>query len=201
MLAFSRLTSILLFVLSLSFLTCAAPTAKSQGLALRGADVDANALLAVCVDAKVAIQAQLDACAHVTDVKTGAVVVTEVMAHIQSMTEVVVKVQAGATISDDIKVKIFAEVALLVKLVVKICAALVAKLGVSVAAVLCIQLDAAVKILLLTVEAHISGVIAACAKVLIDIKADVLVKLNLFLLAQALGLVKVYINTAVGVSL
>jgi hypothetical protein len=62
MLAFSRLTSILLFVLSLSFLTCAAPTAKSQGLALRGADVDANALLAVCVDAKVAIQAQLDAC-------------------------------------------------------------------------------------------------------------------------------------------
>jgi hypothetical protein len=37
------------------------------------------------------------------------------MAHIQAMTEVVVKVQAGATISDDIKVKIFAEIALLVK--------------------------------------------------------------------------------------
>jgi hypothetical protein len=60
MLAFSRITSLLLFVLSLSFLTCALPTSVGHSNALATRDQGAE-LLKICADLEVDVKAKVDA--------------------------------------------------------------------------------------------------------------------------------------------
>ncbi|CUA77102.1 hypothetical protein RSOLAG22IIIB_12551 [Rhizoctonia solani] len=201
MLAFSRIASFLLFVLSLSFLTCAAPTAATpNALAVRSDDVGSVCLGAV-VDLKAKLQEHLEACAHLSTVADAQVRVGTISADINVAIDAVVALGADLNVSADIKAKIAAELALVIRILVKICASLVAKLGLSVVLALCVQIDALVKILLFSVDACVSGVIVICAKLLVDIDVNVLLKLNLDLCAKVLGLVKVKVGAAVGVAL
>ncbi|CAE6451141.1 unnamed protein product [Rhizoctonia solani] len=201
MLAFSRLTSVLLFVLSLSFLTCAAPTiGKSQELAVRGDDAGVT-VLNLLVGLKADLEVEANACAAVTTLVEAEAHLDVITKRVKVVADACVKIGANAVVSGDIKAKIAAELALIIKVIVKICASLVAKLGVNVAILLCVQIDAIVKVLFLSVDACVSGVVALCVKLLGDVDVNVLLKLNLDLCAQVLGLVKVKVAAAVGVSL
>ncbi|KAH7332945.1 hypothetical protein B0J17DRAFT_709395 [Rhizoctonia solani] len=182
MLAFSRLTSILLFVLSLSYLTCAAPTiGKPQALAARGDDAGCTR-------------------SSITSAVDAEVLVTVITKELKVVADACVKVGANVNVSAEVKGKIAAELALIVKLI-QICASLITKRGATVALSLCVQIDAMAKLLLILVDACVSGVVALCVKLMVGVSIKVLLKLNLDLCAQVLGLVKIKVSGAVGVAL
>lgn len=60
MLAFNRITSVLFFILSLGFITCALPTHATNSNALAARDQGTD-LLKICADLEVDIQAKVDA--------------------------------------------------------------------------------------------------------------------------------------------
>ncbi|KAH7318900.1 hypothetical protein B0J17DRAFT_773178 [Rhizoctonia solani] len=187
MLAFSRLTSILFFVLSLSFLACAHPTpaAKSNALAARDPGAD---LLNICANLEADVKAKCDAIAKV-DIKVLADIEVEVKA-IVSLVDVAakaipalgVKIDIGA----DVKAQVAVHIAAVIKLVVNLCVTLVAKLGITVLLTLLAKIDVCLQLLLsnLAIVAH--GIVALIAKLLVDVTAQVFLDASLKLCLSVL---------------
>ncbi|CAE6397146.1 unnamed protein product [Rhizoctonia solani] len=198
MLAFSRLASILLFVLSLSFLACAAPTAANSALAVRGDDVGVMCLDTI-TNLRVKLDAHVEACVSLTTVEAAKVFVDVLVVDVQAAIDVIVKLSLNVLVSVEIKAKIAAELALVIRAIVTICATLVANLGLDIAISLCVMIDAIVKILCLSIDACVSGVLELCAKLLIDLDVHVLLKLHLDLCVKVLGLAHLLVGAVVGI--
>ncbi|MCV2423860.1 hypothetical protein LNV47_25085, partial [Paucibacter sp. DJ4R-1] len=139
MIAFTRLTSILLFVLSLGFLVSALPTAvDSKALAARHAShdlvdliVDLQAKVEVDVKAIVAVDAVVDLVAKVE------VLVADVTACAKAVVAIGANIDIDASVKADIAVK----VAAIISVIVKLCVDLVAKFGILVVVGLLAKID------------------------------------------------------------
>ncbi|CAE6473777.1 unnamed protein product [Rhizoctonia solani] len=191
MIGFTRLTTFLLFVLSLGFLTCAAPTSgNTQSLAVRGGGVDA--LVTVLVDVHTKLEAHLAVCANaevLADVETQ--LVAKVAADLDVCTQAVVAIGAIADIDAKVKLDIAARVAVIVKLVAQILIKISAKLSVSVMARICAQIDVCLKALLVALNICIQGVVGLALKAIVDLTVVVFLKVKLVLCADVLGLLKI----------
>ncbi|KDN35468.1 hypothetical protein RSAG8_11551, partial [Rhizoctonia solani AG-8 WAC10335] len=111
------------------------------------------------------------------------------------------KVGANVNVSADVKAKLAAEFTHIIQAIVKICVSLVAKLGATVALSLCVQIDAMINILLLSIDACVSGVFALCVKLLVDIDVDDLLKLNRDLCTHVLGFAQIKVLGTVGIAI
>ncbi|CAE6535572.1 unnamed protein product [Rhizoctonia solani] len=191
MIAFTRLTTFLLFVLSLGFLACAAPTSdNTQALAVRSGDC--NALVDALVDLEVKLKAHLDVCVNadvLADVNVN--LVAKVVADVDVCTKAVLAIGAIADVDAKIKLDIIAHIAVIVKLVAQILIKISAKLSVSVMAKICAQIDLCLKALLVALNVCIDGVVGLALKAIVDLTVVVFIKVKLVLCADILGLVKV----------
>ncbi|KAF8704739.1 hypothetical protein RHS03_05789, partial [Rhizoctonia solani] len=191
MIAFSRLTTLLLFVLSLGFLTCAAPTTgNAQALAVRGGDcanvVDALASL------KTKLEVHLDACDLVkADTDVNVLIIAKVKADVEEATKAVTKIGVIADFDAKIKADIVARIAVIVSLVAKILIKLSAKISASIMADICIQIDVCLKALLVALNVCINGVVALSLKAIVDLTILVFIKVKLSLCAGLLGLLNI----------
>ncbi|KAG8729769.1 hypothetical protein FRC11_008048 [Ceratobasidium sp. 423] len=191
MIAFSRLASFLFFMLSLSFLTCAAPTSgKTQELAVRGGDC--NTVLNALVDVEAKLKGHLDVCVNadvLADVNVN--LIAKVVADINACVDVVAKVGVIANVDAKVKADIVARIAAIVTLCARILIKLSAKLSVSVMASICAQIDVCLKALLVALNVCISGVVGLSLKAIVDLTVVVFIKVKLALCADVLGLLKI----------
>ncbi|CUA77361.1 hypothetical protein RSOLAG22IIIB_06676 [Rhizoctonia solani] len=209
MLAFSRIASFVLFVLSLSFLTSAAPTPISNGLSVReGIRSETDLVVAACVDLHAKVVAHADV-----------IVKLEELVGVKARVEVVVKdmkVFAGlvakikvSTVDAKVQAEIAAHVLVILQAIVKVCVSIIAKFGISV----CLDIIASLQVALKLVIDNLSVCIVGFADVFVklitdvqlkaiaDVRLDAIVKLCLEVRAK-LGLnVNLNVLGLVGVSL
>ncbi|CEL61267.1 hypothetical protein RSOLAG1IB_09889 [Rhizoctonia solani AG-1 IB] len=193
MLAFSRLTTFLLFVLSLSFLTCAAPTSgKAQELSIR--EDNCSGVVTALAQLEAKLKVHLDACAQI-DAKVGAEdLIVKVKADIDATVQAVVSVNVHGNVEGKVKTEIIGRIAAIITIVAKILIKLSAKLSVSVMAQICVQIDACLKALLLSLNVLIPGIVSLSLNAIVDLTVIVFIKVKLVLCAEVLGLLKVHIN-------
>ncbi|KAG8793827.1 hypothetical protein FRC12_001457 [Ceratobasidium sp. 428] len=190
MLAFSRLTSFLLFVLSLSFLTCALPTpavAGSKELAIR--DGGDQALLSVVAGLRANADAKvqdLGGCNNVVDAKAGLSVIVELIGDAATNVSALGKVEVAA----DVTVQIVAHVSAVICVVLKLCLELGAKFGVTVFLAVLAKLDLCLHLLVLNLGVCIQGFAALCAKAFVGIDLGAFAKLHLVLCATLFDVVR-----------
>ncbi|CUA69277.1 hypothetical protein RSOLAG22IIIB_08401 [Rhizoctonia solani] len=187
MLAFTRLTSILLFVLSLGFLVSALPTAvDSKALVARhGSDqlVTLVADLKVKVDAHVQVIAAAEVVVDVI-AKVG-LLVADVTACATAILAIGANIQIDASVKADIAVK----VAAIITVIVNLCVSLVAKFGILVVAGLLAQIDVCLKLLVANLGVCVDGIIVLVANIVVKLGVSVLASVNLNLCISVLGLV------------
>ncbi|CAE6462742.1 unnamed protein product [Rhizoctonia solani] len=179
MLAFSRLTSILLFVLSLSFLTCAAPTPKSNALAAReGVRSDAGLLVAACVDARAKVVASADVICKLDDIVK---IKTNVKVMIDDINVFATLVAKLKLVDADVKVKaeIAAHLLVILKAIIKICVHLIAKLSLNVALELIASIQAALKLVIDNLNVCIVGFLEVFVKIVTDAELKALADVHL----------------------
>ncbi|CAE6487317.1 unnamed protein product [Rhizoctonia solani] len=191
MIAFSRLATFLVFVLSLGFLTCAAPTAgKSHDLAIRGGDC--STVVQALVDLEAKLKGHLDVCVN-ADVLANveALLLTKVKKDIDVARNAVVAVGAIADVDGKVKLDIVAHIAAVITLVAQILIKLSAKLSLSVMAKICADIDVCLKALLVALNVCIQGVLGLSLKAIVDLTVVVFIKVKLLLCADVLGLLKI----------
>ncbi|KAH7332946.1 hypothetical protein B0J17DRAFT_631937 [Rhizoctonia solani] len=176
MFAFTRLASVVLLVLSLGWLTCAAPTpvmlgqksGKLHALAVRGYQEGAGnvkILLGAIVDLKAKVVARADA---IVDNKANALV--EAQAEINALIADVelCKTTLASLKNLDIDVKLKASIAahvlVIIKAILKICASLTAKFGIPVFLELFAKLDLCLKVLLRSLDVCMDGFLVTIGK-------------------------------------
>ncbi|KAG8739277.1 hypothetical protein FRC11_000789, partial [Ceratobasidium sp. 423] len=116
MLAFGRFTSILFFVLSLSFLTCAAPTPKSGALAVReGVRTDVDLLVAACIDVRAKVVARADAIVKIDDVVKIGTEIDAVVSALNVYANLVARVKVAANVDANVKAEIAAHLLVILK--------------------------------------------------------------------------------------
>ncbi|KDN33652.1 hypothetical protein RSAG8_13253, partial [Rhizoctonia solani AG-8 WAC10335] len=186
MLAFTRLTSILLFVLSLGFLVSALPTAvDSKALAARHSDdlvgliVDLQAKVDVDVKAIVAVDAVVDLAAKVD------VLVADVTACAKAVVAIGVNVDIDASVKADIAVK----VAAIITVIVQLCVDLVAKFGILVVVGLLAKIDLCLQLLLVNLGVVVQGLIVLIVNIVVKLGVNVFVQAHLGLCINVLGLI------------
>ncbi|KAH7326928.1 hypothetical protein B0J17DRAFT_632860 [Rhizoctonia solani] len=138
MIAFTRLTSILLFVLSLGFLVSALPTAAKV-------DVD--------VEDIVAVKAVADLAAKVD------VLVTDITACAKAIVALGANIEIDASVKADIAVK----VAAMITVIVNACVSLVAKFGILVVITLLAKIDVCLQLLIVNLGVCVEGIISLVA--------------------------------------
>ncbi|EUC59583.1 hypothetical protein RSOL_320720 [Rhizoctonia solani AG-3 Rhs1AP] len=194
MIAFTRLTTFLLFVLSLGFLACAAPTSdNTQALAARSGDC--NALVDALVGLEAKLNVYMDICVNaevLADVE--AKLVVPIVADLDVCTKAVVAIGAIADVDAKIKLDIIAHIAVIVKLVAQILIKISAKLSVSVMAKICAQIDLCLKALLVALNICIQGVVGLALKAIVNLTVVVFIKVKLALCADILGLLNVKVG-------
>ncbi|KAJ1309307.1 hypothetical protein OPQ81_004969 [Rhizoctonia solani] len=191
--AFSRLTSFILFVLSLSIFAHALPAPGTSGvLATRDAKCDS------LVNALVDLKAKVDVCVSalvkadvVTDVTTQ---LDLIVAHVELSAHDIVSIGPVSDADVVVKADIAAKVAAIIAVILKACLKVSIKLGVQVIAELLVKLDAALKLLLVNVGACVDGVVVLVSKIVVTTCAHIIVMLNLQLCAKVLALVNLNIN-------
>ncbi|KAG9089253.1 hypothetical protein FS749_001493 [Ceratobasidium sp. UAMH 11750] len=188
--AFTRLTSFLLFVLSLSFLTCALPTlapAGSQDLAVRtgsGQDV-----LDIVLDLKAKVKAEvavLTGCGTVAEVKAEVDVIVDL---VEVAAKVILGVGAHIEVDADIKAKIAVEVAAIISVIVQACLSVSVKIGLVLVIAIFAKIDVCLQLLLVNLGICIEGIVAVIAKLVVRISVEAIIKLHLNLCASLLTIV------------
>ncbi|CAE6434951.1 unnamed protein product [Rhizoctonia solani] len=186
MLAFTRLTSILLFVLSLGFLVSALPTAvDNKALAARhGSDL---------VDLMVGLQAKVDvhvkAIVAVNTIVDVTAKVALLIADVNACAAAVLALGANIEIDASVKADIAVKVAAIITVIVNLCVSLVAKFGILVVVGLCAQIDVCVKLLIANLGVCVDGIIVLIANIVVKLGVSVLASVNLNLCISVLGLV------------
>ncbi|CUA77359.1 hypothetical protein RSOLAG22IIIB_06674 [Rhizoctonia solani] len=195
MLAFSRIASFVLFVLSLSFLTYAAPTPISNELSVRGEGAgEAGILVAACVDLRAKLYLNADIVAKLDDVAQVKAVVDVMVRDLKVYADLVLKVK-GIKVDAALQAEIAAHLLVILNTIVRTCATIIAKFGVSVCLDIIATLQVALKLVIDNLNICIVGFIDvfvkliadAQLKAIADVRLDVLLKLFLSVRAR-LGL-------------
>ncbi|KAG9107963.1 hypothetical protein FRC07_008558 [Ceratobasidium sp. 392] len=187
MLAFTRLTSFLLFVLSLSFLTCALPTpAAVDSNELVARTGGANAVLGLVVDLKVKVEVEvgvLAACATLADVKAQ---VDVIVGLVEAVAKAILTIGAKIEADVELKAKIAAEVAAIINLIVQACLKVSVKFGLALVIALFAKIDICLHLLLINLGVCIEGIVGLVAKLVVDVSLQAILKLHLSLCASVL---------------
>ncbi|KAG8736999.1 hypothetical protein FRC10_008660 [Ceratobasidium sp. 414] len=177
--AFTRLTSFLLFVLSLSFLTCALPTpaaAGSNGLAVRN---DAcQGVLDILVELKAKVDVTTNALLGCGTLAEVTVQVDLLAGEVEAAAEAILAIGTHNDVGADIKANIAAEVAAIICVIVQACLSISLKFGLSVVLVICAKIDACIHLLLVNLGLCIEGIVVVIAKLVVGASADTLLKLD-----------------------
>ncbi|CAE6537854.1 unnamed protein product [Rhizoctonia solani] len=169
MLAFTRITSILLFVLSLGFLVSALPTAvDSKALAARHASDD---LVGLLVDLQVKVDVHVKAIAAVKAVVDLGAKVDVLVADVTVCAKAILAI--GANIDIDASVK--ADIAV--------------KFGILVVVGLLAKLDVCINLLLVNLGVVVEGIIVLVANIVVKLGVNVFVQAHLGLCLNVLGLI------------
>ncbi|KAG9118753.1 hypothetical protein FRC07_006593 [Ceratobasidium sp. 392] len=190
--AFTRLTSFLLFVLSLSFLTCALPTPAAVGskeLAVRTADCGPK-VLDIVLNLRAQVEADVAAIAKAEVLADVQVAVGILLKHIYAAADATLAVGVKVDIEAKVKAKIVVEVALCITLIVKACIALVLKFGLLAVLAVLASIDVAIKALLVNLQICIAGIITLIVQAIVDVKVVAFIKVHLLLCVDVLGLLK-----------
>ncbi|CAE6394588.1 unnamed protein product [Rhizoctonia solani] len=186
MLAFTRLTSILLFVLSLGFLVSALPTTESKALAARHASDD---LVGLIVDLKAKVDVDVKAIVAVEAVVDLAAKVEVLVADVTVCAKAVLAIGANIDIDASVKADLAVKVAAIITVIVNLCVSLVAKFGILVVVGLLAQIDFCLQLLIGNLGACVDGIITAIAKIVIDLGVSVFASVHLGLCINVLGLI------------
>ncbi|CAE6436359.1 unnamed protein product [Rhizoctonia solani] len=190
MLAFSRITSILLFVLSLSFLACALPTSAANSNAVVVRDQSAQ-LLNICAN----LEADVKAKVNTVDIATVKVladvepVLVAIIAIVNVAIKAIIAIGANINIAVDVKAQVAVHIAACIRLIVNLCVSLVAKLGVTVLLAILVKIDVCLQLLLTNLAVVVDGIVVLVAKLLLDLTVQVFVNIRLNLCLSVLGLV------------
>ncbi|QRV96178.1 transmembrane protein [Ceratobasidium sp. AG-Ba] len=176
MLSFARLTSFLLFVLSLSFLTCAAPTPKSSGLAVRdygyGDDRGSYSPSDNVAEILVGLKADVDAtCNKIVDITVFAEIQSEVavlVAHVHHAAELVLAL-GEVKVDADVQMKIAVQVYAIIKVIIQAFAKVSARFGITAVLAIWAQIDACIRLLLVNCDVCIHGIVAVVLKLCVDV--------------------------------
>ncbi|KAF8682846.1 hypothetical protein RHS04_02037 [Rhizoctonia solani] len=195
MLAFSRLASFLLFVLSLSLLTCAAPTSMSSTLVAReGVRGKGDLVVAACIDLRAKAYTKAESIVKIDGALKLGVEVESLCKDIIAFSDVLVKVKT-ADVDAKVRAEIAAHLLVILKAIIKICAHLIAKLDLKVALELIAKVQVALKLVIDNLDICVSGflevfvklVAEADLRLMANVHLDVI--LNLFVSIRAkLGL-------------
>ncbi|CAE6452453.1 unnamed protein product [Rhizoctonia solani] len=202
MLALGRLASFVLFVLSLSLLSCAVPTpvlhgqnpSRSHVLAVRGyreGAGDAKVLLGAIIDLKAKINTRADAIAYIT-----ADALVEAQAEIDSLVADIEFCSNAIASLKNLKIDarigaaIASHVLVIVRAILKICLSLMTKFGVQVFLDLFAKLDLCLKILLRSLDVCMDGFLADLAKRLVEADMNALAGVKLIVCHDLLVLVR-----------
>ncbi|CAE6459035.1 unnamed protein product [Rhizoctonia solani] len=179
MLAFSRLASFLLFVLSLSFLTCAAPTPMSDDLIAReGVRDNDDLLLAAVIDLRTKCYNHAEAIDKIDDSLKLIVKIDSLVKEIGAVADVIAKVKL-ADADAKVKADIAAHLLVVLKAVIKICAHLIAKLDLKAALDLIVKVQAALKLLIDNLEISVSGFVDIFVKIIPEAELKAMANVHL----------------------
>ncbi|KAG8694646.1 hypothetical protein FRC08_008345 [Ceratobasidium sp. 394] len=195
--AFTRLTSFLLFVLSLSFLACALPStaaAGSKDLAARCDNCGQNVLgivgaLKTEVDVVVAALAKVD---KVADVEA---LVNPLIVKVETAAKAILAIGALANVDAVTKAQIVAEVVALIYVILQVCLSLSVKLGLSVLVAIFVKLDACLHLLLANLDICIVGILEIILKLLAGVSADIFAKLGFSLCLEIFAFIGIHIGS------
>ncbi|EUC54805.1 transmembrane protein, putative [Rhizoctonia solani AG-3 Rhs1AP] len=187
MLAFTRLTSILLFVLSLGFLVSALPTAvDSKALAARH---ESTALVGLIADLEVNVKAHATAILSVNALVDVVAKVDLLVADVTACAHAVLAIGANIDIDASVKADIVVKVAAIITVIVNLCVQLVAKFGILVVVGLLAKIDLCLQLLIVNLGVCVEGIIALVAEIVVKLGVSVLAHVHLGLCINVLGLV------------
>ncbi|CAE6529822.1 unnamed protein product [Rhizoctonia solani] len=191
--AFSRLTSFILFVLSLSIFAHALPAPGATG-ALSTRDAKCDSLANVLVDLK----AKVDVCVSVMIKSDALADVTPqldlIVGHVETCARDIVAIGQVNDADDVVKLDIAAKVAAIIAVIVKACLKLTVKFGIEVLLELFVKIDAALKLLTVNIGVCIDGIVISISKIVLATCAHIIVKLDFKLCAEALAFVDIGLN-------
>ncbi|KAG8731174.1 hypothetical protein FRC11_004817 [Ceratobasidium sp. 423] len=202
MLGLSRLASFVLFVLSVSLLSCAVPTpvmlgqksGKSHALAVRGYHEGAGnvkILLGAIIDLKAKVTARADA---IADIKADAVVeaqtqMDDLIVDIERCSNTIASLK-NLNVDAKLKATVAAHVLVIVKAIVKICLSIITEFGVRVFLDLFAKLDLCLKVLLRSLDVCMDGFLTALAKLLVETDMNALAEVKLIVCHDLFVLVR-----------
>ncbi|CAE6497958.1 unnamed protein product [Rhizoctonia solani] len=184
----TRLTSLLLFVLSLGFLVCAAPSPKmpghkSQAISARGEGGRMSALSTL----EGSLRKQLDSCTRIKTVEEAKALVGTITTYVQTASDSVAKV-GKLNLDDHGKTDVAVRVASCLSLIAKILIKLCQTLGSDAIGSMCGGLAGALKSFLFNIGACVEGVFPLVVKKIADVKTEAIMKQYFAECAQLLGL-------------
>ncbi|QRW10510.1 hypothetical protein RhiLY_09509 [Ceratobasidium sp. AG-Ba] len=191
--SFTRLASFLLFVLSLSFVACAAPTPRISELAVReygyGNDSDyyspADNMQKILVDVTADVHANLELMLAATTIAQVESQVDEIVVHIEHASDLVLalgQLDLQAGVQADIAMQVYA----LVKIIVRACATVSLKFGITAVLALWAKIDECVHLLLVNLAVCVNGILALVLKLSVDVNVKLSIQTYLKLCATAL---------------
>ncbi|KAH7332965.1 hypothetical protein B0J17DRAFT_631958 [Rhizoctonia solani] len=199
MLAFSRITSILLFVLSLSFLTCAAPTPKSNDLAIReGVRGDGDLMAAACADLRAKVYVHAGVIDKVDDLVHAKSAVDLMVKDFNAYVALILKVK-GVKVDAKVQAEIAAHLLVIVKVVIKICASLIAKFGLTVALDLIATIQVTLKLVIDHLNVCIDGFLDVFVKIVAHAELKALAEVHLNVIVKLIIDIRVKLGLGVNV--
>ncbi|CAE6458425.1 unnamed protein product [Rhizoctonia solani] len=190
MLAFSRLTSFILFVLSLSLFTYALPAPGASG-ALSTRDAKCDQLVDIVVGLKTKVDTCISAALKAEVVADVTAQLNLVVGHVESCAHAVVAIGPVTDIDDIVKADVAAKVAAIIAVILKACLRLSIKFGLQVLLDLFAKIDVVLKLLLVNLGACVDGIVILVSKIAVATCAHILAKLNFKLCLNTLALVNV----------
>ncbi|GAB1527824.1 hypothetical protein RhiTH_011012 [Rhizoctonia solani] len=224
MLAFTRLTSVIFFVLSLSWLVCALPRptpvmhgqkpGTAHALSVRGHHEGAGnikVLLGAVVDLKAKVVARADVIknfnssggfAMTGNIQIGALVqaqaeVDRLIADIELCSSTIAELKT-LNIDAQLKASIAGHVLVIIKAIIKICGSLSVKFGIQVFFEVFAKLDASLKVLLRGLDGCMDGFLVILAKLLVEADMRALAEAKLILCHDMLVLIRAAVGIVIG---
>ncbi|KAF8595019.1 hypothetical protein BDV93DRAFT_576772 [Ceratobasidium sp. AG-I] len=188
--AFTRLTSFLVFMLSMSFLACALPApaaSNSQDLAIRHDNGDTLCALldGLAVNVKATADAMVAAKTPIEVQTHGLALVGHVTTCARAIAAISGKLDVGAEVEADIATKVSA----IISIIVHACLSVSVKFGLAVLLALFVQIDLCIHLLIVNLGWCIDGIVVLIAKIVATTCADVLVTLKFKLCLSVLAIV------------
>ncbi|CAE6407981.1 unnamed protein product [Rhizoctonia solani] len=172
----TRLTSLLLFALSLGFLVCAAPSPKIPGHRLKAMSARAEGgRIAPLSILEGSLRKQLDAGMRVKTIDEATKLFCDIKTSIQTASDSVAqigKLELDEHGKIDVAVRCASILSILTKIILKICQTL----GSEAVATLCTDIRDVLQVLLVNIGNCVEGIYPLVVKKLADVKAEAILK-------------------------